>query len=816
MKFNLHTQHRRNREGEPGISLFPFLAVMICTMGALVPLLFAITRQARLQASQAAVAKIAERKVEIQTEHETTQWRIDQLKTSRKKTNEQVADTRLELGHLEDHARRLREKIPALEKTVAELDQLGSDDNRQRSEQIEELEKLRAQIDAVKQQVTKAQLDAASQKKSYAVIPYEGPNQTNRRPIYLECRADALILQPEGIEFPESDFEGPLGPGNPLASTLRAVREYLLASHNFDPQRDGEPYPLLLVRPDGIAAYYAARAAMTSWATEFGYELIDADWKLAYQPPNAQLAQVVQQVLVSARARQQRLIAAAPAAYAKKTKATYRASPSRGGSVRVGGSADDDEDATDSGYLPLQPAGRIGRGYGPPGTGSSQPDSPGPTEAQRVASLYGSPGRGSSTPGGQGGVSGNGYGPALAGGGMGANAPQQGIPGGAYGTGSGTSGGKSGVVGGGNGSVGGGSGMPGGGNGSAGYADTSIGNGGNGGTGLASGTGNMDAGLAGQGTSNGALAASDGQGSSTQNSGYTGGNMDTGGYPGGNPGNGRSGGNSGSSTYNESVASGGSNSNGSGGGNGTGSNRGSGTGKASIGGISGTGSGQPGAEQGAYGGPTTLPEGNITGDRGQATGDRGSGRQVSSPEGYIAGQPPTEKNLSDQKQQAAANQPMADQATAQRVLPLRPGEWRESEKPPTLKPVEEKLDGKKNGKSSKSLAAKRGRDWALPDAAHGSVPVTRPIRVECRADQLIIVPESGLSGGKTIPISTSTEASTQAFISAVWEHMETWGIAGRGMYWRPILNVYVAPGAEQRFADLQMLLEGSGLKIERK
>ena len=627
-----------------------------------------------------------------------------------------------------------------------------------------------------------------------------------------------MVLQPEGIEFLESDFEGPLGPGNPLASALRAVREYLLASHNFDPQRDGEPYPLLLVRPDGIAAYYAARAAMKSWATEFGYELIDADWKLAYQPPDAQLAQVVQQVLVSARARQQRLIAAAPAAYTKKPKATYRASPSRGGSVRVGGSADDEEDATDSDNLSLQPAGRIGRGYGPPGTGSGQPDSTGPTEAQRVASLYGSPGRGSATPGGQGGVAGNGYGPTAVYGGMGPNASQQGIAGGTYGTGSGTPGGGNGAIGSGNGTVGGGSGIPGGGNGAAGYGDTSIGNGGTGGAGLGSGTGNMGTGLAGQGTPNGALVPSDGQGSSTQNSGYAGGNTGAGGYAGGNPGNGSGGDSSsgGGGMYNESVASGGSNSNGGGVGNGTGNSRGSGTGRASVGGISGTGSGQPGAEQGAYGGSTTSPGGNITGDRGQATGDKGSGKQVSTPEGYIVGQPPTEKNLPDQKQLAAASQPMADQANAQRVLPLRPGEWRESEKPPTIKPIEEKLDGKKNGKQSKSLASKRGRDWALPDAAHGSVPVTRPIRVECRADQLIIVPESGLSGGKSIPMGTNTEASTQAFISAVWEHMETWGIAGRGMYWRPILNVHVAPGAEQRFADLQMLLEGSGLKIERK
>ena len=41
-------------------------------------------------------------------------------------------------------------------------------------------------------------------------------------------------------------------------------------------------------------------------------------------------------------------------------------------------------------------------------------------------------------------------------------------------------------------------------------------------------------------------------------------------------------------------------------------------------------------------------------------------------------------------------------------------------------------------------------------------------------------------------------------------------MAGRGMYWRPVLQVYVAPDAERRFADLATLLAGSGLTIERK
>ena len=46
---------------------------------------------------------------------------------------------------------------------------------------------------------------------------------------------------------------------------------------------------MLLVRPKG-SRYYAARAAMKSWGGDFGYELIDDDWKLSFQPPDARLA----------------------------------------------------------------------------------------------------------------------------------------------------------------------------------------------------------------------------------------------------------------------------------------------------------------------------------------------------------------------------------------------------------------------------------------------------------------------------------------------------------------------------------------------
>ena len=125
---------------------------------------------------------------------------------------------------------------------------------------------------------------------------------------------------------------------------MRAAREYLLAQQDFDPQI-GEPYPMLLVRPQGIAAYYAARAAMNSWGSDFGYELVGDDWKLAYPPPDPRLAEVLRQMVASARIDQARLIAAAPRQYGRPK--AYQGGAAHGSFVAEEG--DDDGDDGDYG-----------------------------------------------------------------------------------------------------------------------------------------------------------------------------------------------------------------------------------------------------------------------------------------------------------------------------------------------------------------------------------------------------------------------------------------------------------------------------------
>jgi len=329
---------RNGSFGTGGVSLFPFLAVLICTMGALILLLVLIARNARSQAVHAALVSsdASELNEKLEAELELVRWRIEQLHASRAAAEEEVADARLKLGQIEDHGRQLSARLAQLESAWADLQTLAAGGAVRVEALTKELAAIEAQIAAAEQELAAARAEAAGRRGSYAVVPYEGPHGTRRQPIYIECRGDAIVLQPEKIVLTEADFDGPLGPGNPLDVALRARREYLLERGRIDPSASGEPYPLLLVRPDGIAAYYAARAAMKSWESEFGYELIGEDWKLAFPPADPQLAAQIARAVDAARVRQSRLASAVPRLSTAEPRPKYRAAPYRGGAVLDG------------------------------------------------------------------------------------------------------------------------------------------------------------------------------------------------------------------------------------------------------------------------------------------------------------------------------------------------------------------------------------------------------------------------------------------------------------------------------------------------
>ena len=320
----------RNRNAEaPTISLFPFLAVLLCTMGALLVLLVLFSRSASMGQQNAATAAVVE---ELELAKENVSWRLNQLAGVRDRTAEDLAKARMQLAGVEENSRELTDELERILRTAKELE--GDAGSRQATEA--ELAALEARLKNARESLDKARADQAQKPAAYAVVPYVGVNGTHRRPLYIECCIDGVFLQPEGIRLNPSDFEGPPGPGNPLACALRAAREHLARNSANSGDPAAQPYPLLLIRPSGVMAYYAARESIASWGSEFGYQLIDEDWTLAFPPGDPALKEIELRAVEESRRRLQWLAENRPAP-PPKPKQQYRAATTRGGVVADGG-----------------------------------------------------------------------------------------------------------------------------------------------------------------------------------------------------------------------------------------------------------------------------------------------------------------------------------------------------------------------------------------------------------------------------------------------------------------------------------------------
>lgn len=561
-----------------GVSLFPFLAVLICTMGALIVLLVMVVQQARVSASAEVAQRAQPSAAQLQRQQERDEylWRWDTIARQRALSTEELADKRLELSHLEDHIREIEQRWNEMVAAQKELDRLAKprDEDRQAAER--RLAELQGQIASTAAELDEARQRKAKEPSSFALIPYDGPQGTHRYPMYVECRSDGVFIQPEGIALQPDDFLGPLGPGNPLDAALRAKREHLIRVGVVTPQQ--EPYPLLVVRPDGIEAYAMARAAMRAWDDEFGYELIESETRLSYSAPDPSLATQLTQVVEVARKRQSALAAAMPSRFDSNEPISFVAS-------------------SEGGFVPARPLDRQSGGR---------------------RSRRGSRGAEGSE-------------------------------------------------------VGGGSGGP----GSGDDSDRDA---------IASRTSGRPA--AGQFTA------------------------------------GRSGQNAGANAVQK-----------------------------------------PGSEGAEASPPGDAGSQDNSATRAAATGAPGGRRTRAGRPGGSDGN----------------NSPLGSS-----------------------------FGGSSGGKRA-------GRNFGLPDYDEAKTEITRPIRVVCSPDRLVIMPERGVEPfPRTILITDDTQQNLDQLISNVWSRMDRWGIAVPGGYWKPVLEVQVAAGAETQFAQLETLLRDSGIVVERK
>ncbi|MEM7475191.1 MAG: hypothetical protein AAF483_09385 [Planctomycetota bacterium] len=320
---------KRRQRDSLAPSLFPFLAVLLCTMGALVLLLMLIVSDAQVKANEVE-RLVTEQKDEFEA---VAQAKIRTQKKQFEDTQFELEQKRLSIQAFEEHIAELTDELERLGQSIV-LAKDESSDAEQKQRNAERMSELEKQLAEAKERLAQQLEKPTGDKPVFAVIPYEGPHGTHRRPIYLECTASGVRIQPDGVLLSLEHLSPPYGPGNPLDSALRAIRS------EFKPANGAitrTAYPLLLVRPSGITTYAMARAALGGWDDQFGYELIDEDLELVFPSSVPGLVEKITKAIEIAQQRQQALVQAMPRKY-QRLDALGSLTSQANGEGRLGGS----------------------------------------------------------------------------------------------------------------------------------------------------------------------------------------------------------------------------------------------------------------------------------------------------------------------------------------------------------------------------------------------------------------------------------------------------------------------------------------------
>ena len=347
-------RRRRAKLAQPGVSLFPFLAVLICTLGVLIVLLVLAVKSATIQQDrqqQAVASKEAEKAAIAAAEAEAAAAARAQKKQRQQEVIAELEDKldlrivqaegfeedrprlRKEVAKARDYRAHLEREIAEIEKQAQQLvDEMKLLDSDLKSAQNvvddAELKELNDRIAAAQEQLIQKRNDIeVVEQKKYAIVPYRGAGGTERVPVFVECRRDGLTLQPFGITLTQKDFYYPVAAGNPVDAALVAVRNYY-QEHELT-RKDQRPYPLLVIRPGGDQSYGLARQSLISWDDEFGYELVSEDKDLEFGVVDPQLQQEIRFAVEKAKLTQVAL---------KKRKALLVGARGSSGQQQFGGS----------------------------------------------------------------------------------------------------------------------------------------------------------------------------------------------------------------------------------------------------------------------------------------------------------------------------------------------------------------------------------------------------------------------------------------------------------------------------------------------
>lgn len=348
---------------KPGVSLFPFLAVLVCTMGALILLLLVTTRRIRFDAVVGDTETLAEAEADaasLDSLDALAEMPVDDSVFDVRPTpdSESIVETaepgisleipawekpvdatkptpsiaRMELALAEKQSERetLKQRLTTLRSLIAATDTPPVDAGAEA--ELADLRKLEAryvaQLETADQSLEeiKDQLDRASKSAREAdeiLADRESSLVSLREYVDTAQQQKSAGLQKTVLEFTNSsgttrtpvivEVRGDqlIFQPSEIAISEDELKSFprddnpllsgVFATHSY---RNGksltaQPYVLLLVRPDGSSLFHSARVRLMSAGIHFGYELVQQDREIDSGTVDTQEAAVVQSAIRS-------------------------------------------------------------------------------------------------------------------------------------------------------------------------------------------------------------------------------------------------------------------------------------------------------------------------------------------------------------------------------------------------------------------------------------------------------------------------------------------------------------------------------------
>ena len=362
-----------SRRANNNVTLFPFLAVLVCAMGALILLLLVTTRRIRSDQLAGIESQQVEEPVEPNTITTGLELPVPDSPTTMPIPTEQpkpsaplaavaeakvetpLADGVAEVDRREDHQQRDLEVLRGYDKRLTEQlsrwaehdqqlqahftalskqhNQLNTQEEQLRqqasistedSEHLAETEqRLAIELASAKRELDEKEAQPVIAESKFRIVPFDGLSGTVRRPIMIECVNDRYRFLPEGVQISKSELETFVASFNPLLSGASALSNYW--SHRDKHEYSSaatNPYILLIVRPSGAIGFYGAKRMLAKLGVPVGYELLGEDQELDLPAADPQATRVCREAIKTTLARADEINTLRP--YAQQLLAAVR------------------------------------------------------------------------------------------------------------------------------------------------------------------------------------------------------------------------------------------------------------------------------------------------------------------------------------------------------------------------------------------------------------------------------------------------------------------------------------------------------------